>query len=373
MKDIIKILQLFDSYPSFYQPYIPPVINALNKQKGVEMKIMAFNGGGGEKEEVAILPNYKVRKVLSKILQLLNRQYRVLNYFEIKALQGKVDIIHIQHSYLFGNVLQLLKLPKGMRPKIVITLRGGDTYIKPWTGKKWKDFYKVYGSMVDAFIVMSKDQKKYLIRWGVPLENIHVIPISFGNKFSIEPKVANKDTLRLVSVFRMCWEKNITDNLRFARLLKEKNIPFAYDVYGDGPDLGQVYYLRDKYNLNEEVNVLGKMANEGLKKNLLTYDFILQLSHSEAFPTSVIEAQAYGIPALVSNNGGLPEMIRNGWNGFIVDLDNFEPSINETLLIWNNDYKYMEMSKNAITQSHQNYTVEHEVDNLVELYGRLIG
>lgn len=366
----MKVYQIFESYPLFYQPYIPPVINAL-REEGLDVTIIAFNGGKVNTNDAVVLPGHKKRTIYAKFSRFLKNKYRNLNYVEIKTLKKKIDIVHLQHSFLFPRIINLINLPKENRPKIIITLRGGDTYVKPWIDDKWKFFYLNYGNKVDAFVVMSENHKNYLSRWGVPLNNIHVIPISFGKKFAIQSKIANKNELRLISVFRMCWEKNIADNLRFVRALKQKNIPVVYDLYGDGRDLGQLFYLRDLYNLNKEVNILGKISNEKLKKSLKKYDFILQLSHSEAFPTSVLEAQSYGVPAIVSNNGGLPEMISVGENGIIVDLDDFESSVNNVISVWNTQSTYAQMSQNAIDRIHQNYSLENEVKRLHNLYSTL--
>lgn len=364
----IKTIQLFDKYSEFYQSYIPPVMEALLEQYELDIKIIAFNGKKRKTDESTVLPSYKRRKILTSFYKLINKDYRGLDYFEIKAIKEKVDIIHLQHSFLFSKIINLLKRPQKNRPKIIITLRGGDTYVKPWISNRWQNFYKDYGNKVDAFVVMSEDQKKYLSRWGVPISSIHVIPISFGKRFLALPKKANEQQIRLASVFRMCWEKNITDNLRFINGLKQKNIPVIYDVYGDGPDLGQLYYLRDKYDLKEEVNILGRVPNGELMKRLIGYDFILQLSLSEAFPTSVLEAQANGVLAIVSNKGGLPELILNGQNGVVVDKEDFETSIQEVIDIWCSKSKYLGMSKNAIERVQQNYAIENETERLSKLY-----
>lgn len=364
----MKIFQVFESYPLFYQPYIPPVIDALRKERDIDVKLLAFKGGKVESNGAVILPRYKERRIFTKIFQRLKKEYRCLDYFEIRMLKEKADIIHLQHSFLFSKIINLLEIPKGSRPKIIITMRGKDTYVKPWLSNSWRGFYMDFGHRVDAFIVMSEHQKRYLTRWGVPIENINVIPISFGKRFSVQPKIANQHQMRIVSVFRMSWEKNIVDSLKFIRALKQKNVPVVYDVYGDGADLGQLYYLRDKYNLNNEVNIFGKISNEQLKEGLKTYDFILQLSHSESLGMSVIEAQSFGVPAIVSDNGGLPEIILDRKNGFVVDLDDFEGVLNDVKSVWGDDSVYTEMSQTAIDRSHQNYSLENEIERLTSLY-----
>ena len=370
MKKTVKIIQLFDAYGDFYQPYIPPVMQALKGLPNFNIQIEAFKGEGSE--DVQLVPGYYKRRLYERLSVLTNKKAKGLNYLEQEYLKTKVDILHLQHSYLHSKLKGLLSLPKLNRPKIVITLRGADTYVKPWINIKWREFYATYGQDVDAFIVMSAHQKQYLhSRWGVSLDNIHVIPISFGHKFEVMPKEPSNHSLKLVSVFRMCWEKNIADNLRFVRALKRKGIPVVYDIYGDGLDLGQVYYLRNKYNLDYDVNIFGKVPNQELKDSLKNYDFILQLSTSESLGMSVIEAQSFGVLAIVSDNGGLPEIIKNKKNGFIVDFENFESSIQEVVSVWSTPPIYIQMSRNAINYSHQNFSIASEVEKLVNLYKML--
>ncbi len=365
----INLIQLFDAYPVFYQPYIPPVVDALRAQSEIDLQVVAIQEGDEKSHGVDVLPWVIKRKLIAKMLQRLVKRYHRLDYFEIKVVREKTDIIHLQHSYLHSEVVQLLQRPRDSRPKVIITLRGADTYVRPWERDSWKDFYRNHGNQVDAFITMSEHQRQYLhTKWGVEKERIHVIPISFGAPFEVIPKTPAPDALNLVSVFRMCWEKNIAGNLQFVKALKDRNIPVTYSIYGDGPDLGQLYYLRDQYGLTEEVRVFGKVPNSTLKEKLRSYDFILQLSHSEAFPTSVLEAQSFGLPAIVSNNGGLPEMIKDQWNGVVVPPDNMATGVQKVISIWKDPNVFKTMSENAIAQSHQKYTIAREMEQLMALY-----
>lgn len=368
----MKIFQVFESYPLFYQPYIPPTLDVLSKQKDLISKIIAFQGQK-DQNGIEILPSYYKRVAREFYFNTTNNYDKKFNLLEIKSIKEKVDIIHIQHSFLFNKVISILELPKESRPKIIITLRGGDTYIKPWISKRWKDFYKNYGENVDAFVVMSEDQKKYLTRWDVPSENIHVIPISFGHKFKATAKTPNEETMKIVSVFRMCWEKNIADNLKLIKQIKASGINIQYDVYGDGKDIGQLYYLLDRYNLNDSVNVKGKVENEILKNKLKEYDFILQLSHSESFGMSVVEAQTHGVPAIVSLADGLNESVLDEKTGFVFERDfSFTKEAHRIIELWKDKNRYLEMSQNAIDFSQSSFNVDVEVSKLLKLYSSLI-
>ena len=370
----MKVYQVFESYPLFYQPYIPPVIKALDDVEGVKITIVAFKGEKrkGSDYKLVMIPGYRKRILYKKIYQFFNKEFRNLDYFEIRALKDKVDIIHIQHSYLFPKVINLLKLDKSKRPKIIITLRGGDTYIKPWIGEKWRNFYRDYGNKVDAFVVMSEDQKKYLsVKWGVDKEIIHVIPISYGIKSEVKPKYPNSKLMRIISAFRMCWEKNIDGNLQIVKRLKTMGVPVQYEVYGGGQDAGQLYYLIDKYNLSDCVSYKGRIQNEDLKSILPEFDYFLQLSHSESLGISVVEAQAYGVPAIVSNSDGLPESVIDGETSYCINPDDIEKGAERMLHLWKDRELYKEFSANAIAFANSKFTVSAEVSKLQNLYTTL--
>jgi len=371
-KKNIKIVQVFEKYPLFYQLYIPLVIQSLQKKNELEVKIVAFKGNANKESSISILPHHYVRTLKEKLDYLLYPKLPKLNYLELLCIQNSIDIIHIQHSFLFSKVFGLLKMPKNKRSKIVITLRGGDTYIKPWLGKRWIDFYKNEGQKIDAFITVSNHQKEYLQKWGVSEDKIYVIPVSFGNKTNAQPKYPSIDRIKIISAHRMCWEKNIEGNLRVIKLLKEKGYSVQYDIFGNGPDKGQVFYLIDKYNLEEEVTYYGKIENELFKSKLIDYDFFLQLSHSEAFGASVIEAQSKGVPCIVSNSGGLPEAININKSGFCVKPYNIDEAVNYIVDLYLNPDKYFSFSKEAIRNSNENFTVEIEVKKLMNLYNSLI-
>ena len=368
----IKIVQLFECYPLFYQPYIPPVIKALQEIPRFNLHVQAFDGDSNPAHKVTIIkPNFS-KKLSFKILRNKYKQWPGCSYIAYKSIQDGVDILHLQHSYLVPKITKLLDVPTNQRPKVIVTLRGGDTYIKPWISEKWRTFYKEYGTKIDAVITMSEHQKQYLNKWGVPMDKVHVIPISFGHRFEVSPKKVHPKKIKLIAVFRMTWEKNVDGNLRVIRELKRRNLPVSLDLYGDGPSGGQVHYLMEKYDIADCINFQGKIDNMELKKRLQKSDFLIQLSLSEAFPTTVLEAQSFGLPCIVSNNGGLPESIIQGESGYHVESDDIQAAANHIEELWKDPTKYSSFSKAAIQYSQSNYAIENEVSRLQSLYESLV-
>lgn len=353
----MKILYIYDKMPDSYQKYLSNYLNFIKQNLNVKVLVYTKNNNADYSITtygVAYYLHYFLYKLKLSKFKTLDNKY-----------MGRFDIVHLQYSFLWRKLEGLVNLKNS--PKLVVTLRGGDTFVKPWMGNLWKDYYK-NSNHIAAFIVMSQVQKAYLSRWGVAPEKIHVIPISFGTYSQAQPKFPNTEVLKLVSAFRMTWEKNIHGTVCFAKLLKDKNINFEYDIYGDGRDLGQLYYLVDRYGLKDYITIKGRVDNDILKQKLIHYDFFVQLSLSDALPTSVLEAQSLGLPCIVSNSGGLPEAVIKDGTGIVEDYNDLEKLVDKTIALWKNSDSYHDFSKNAISNANENFSTEKEYEKLYKLY-----
>jgi len=358
----MKILYVYDNMPGVYQSYLNGLLKAIKEKLPVKTLVYAASKTS----------DYVVGS--SRLKDKLQRFYYKLGLTKTATLDLKYmlqyDIVHLQHSYLWKKMLPFIQLKE--HQKLVITLRGGDTYLKPWSYRTLANFYQTGSKSVDAFVVMSENQKAYLERWGVPENKIHVLPISFGNTSLSKAKYPNTLKLKLVSAFRMTWEKNIEGHIQFAKALKDKGIPFEYDMYGNGANLDQLYFLVDKYMLQDYINIKGKVTNASLKSVLPDYDIFVQLSISESLGLSVIEAQSFGLPCVVSNAGGLTEAVLNNKTGIVSKYTDIKLMVDATLLLWKNSDLYYSYSKNAIAHVNANYTVDKEVEGLTRLYTNLL-
>ena len=357
----MKIVYVYEKMPKTYQQYLLNLL--LLVKSSLHVKTLVYEE---DSNSDYIINTYSFKDYFQRLLFKL----KLSKHKTLDALVfNKFDIIHLQHSYLFNKIIPLLNQPRNN--KIIITLRGGDTYLKPWVDKRWKDFYTNQGNLVDAYITVSQNQKEYLLKWGISEDKIHVIPVSFGNESKAKPKYPNENKLKLVSAFRMTWEKNIEGSILFAKSLKDKGIYFQYDIYGNGNDIGQLYYLVDKYNLSNYVFIKGKIENDALKEELIKYDFFVQLSISEALSVSVLEAQSVGLPCIVSNSDGLPEAVVKGKTAIVHNYNDIDKFVEECLTIWNDKELYFSYSEEAIKYVNDNYTLDHEKIRLEKLYKSL--
>ena len=366
-----KVNLFFEHFPAFNQSYVADMVELLAEDKSVDLEVNALKESDYKSSaKVQLAPNYFQKRLYERFHGLISKTYKGLSYWEIKWLKNKAQIVHLHHSFLFKYFNEISKLDVNQRPKLVVTLRGSDTYLRPWYDKRWSDFYKNNSDKIDAFVVMSQHQKEYLQKWGVSENKIEVIPASI--KLNINsPKHLGANTIKIVSSFRMTWEKNIEGNLRAIKHLVDKGYDVSYDIFGRGKDIGEVYFMIDKYNLHNVVTIKGKVENDDYVKQLKDYDFYLQLSKSESLSISTIEAQSIGLPVIISNAGGMPQTILNGESGYAVSFHKNDLAAEKIETLINDKVKYHEFSKVAIANAQKKFTNKIEVEAYINLYKRL--
>ncbi len=93
-------------------------------------------------------------------------------------------------------------------------------------------------------------------------------------------------------------------------------IPAKLLMIGDGPDRTSAEWLVREKGLTKDVCFLGKQNQ--VQDFLNCADVLLLPSDIESFGLAALEGMACGVPAVCSDVGGLPEVIRNGVDGFLV-------------------------------------------------------
>jgi glycosyltransferase involved in cell wall biosynthesis len=85
-------------------------------------------------------------------------------------------------------------------------------------------------------------------------------------------------------------------------------------------------------------------------------DIYFQPSLIESFGLAVTEAMSFGLPCVVSNVGGLPEVIDDNVNGFIYNLDSNEDALTKINFLINNEKDYSRLSQNARIKIHSYFS-----------------
>jgi L-malate glycosyltransferase len=146
--------------------------------------------------------------------------------------------------------------------------------------------------------------------------------------------------------------KRVTDVVEIFAQLREK-LPAKLVMIGDGPDRGAAEYLVRKKKLTKDVYFLGKQDH--VEKRLCLADLFLLPSDLESFGLAVLEAMACEVPVVASNTGGLPEVVTNGVDGYLVPPRDVAAAAKFAIDILSRADRGREMGKMARINARKNY------------------
>lgn len=169
---------------------------------------------------------------------------------------------------------------------------------------------------------------------------------------------------------RLSVEKGIMNLLKAFSMQKEGDLYIA----GDGPEKENILsYIKDN-DLSGRVKMLGFLSQDDVKKYVSKSSFVVVPSiWYENCPYSILEAFAIGKPVIGSEIGGIPELIKDGINGYLYeynDVNKLSELINNMFI--NKDLRE-KMGKNARKIVEEKYSLDAYYENLMKIYEKLVG
>lgn len=122
---------------------------------------------------------------------------------------------------------------------------------------------------------------------------------------------ADDDTPVLLMVSRLVKEKDLADLVQADRILRQRGARYRLVLVGDGPMRGELEKsLPDAF-------FAGHQTGEALARWYASGDVFVFPSTTETFGNVILEAQASGLPAVVVDRGGPPDLVEPGETGLI--------------------------------------------------------
>lgn len=123
---------------------------------------------------------------------------------------------------------------------------------------------------------------------------------------------------RLITVATLTKVKGLDTLLRALQDMKD----FELLIVGDGSERISLERLAESLELRDKVKFLGQVPHEEVWEHLFSSSIFVLPSLSEGMPRAMLEAMACGLFVIASRVGGIPEAIKDGWNGILVSPQN---------------------------------------------------
>lgn len=212
---------------------------------------------------------------------------------------------------------------------------------------------------VEAAEYLFKNNKNvWILKNAIDLQLYNDISLSNKNYW----KTIKNDIqeLKIIQVGRLNEVKNHNFSLEIAKRLKEQGIKFTFFIVGQGPLEGSIRKNIQDYGLEKNVFLLG--VREDVPNLMAGADLMLMPSLHEGFPVVLVESQAIGLKAIISNN--ISKEVDLG-----IDLINFNKldSIEE----WIKEIKCannLNLSHNIETLSKKGFDIKSNAKHLLAMY-----
>lgn len=127
----------------------------------------------------------------------------------------------------------------------------------------------------------------------------------------------NTDTCLIGTVGRLSAVKGLSYLVRAVKILLDQGMKSRLLIVGDGDMRGELQAEVAALGISESVVFLGH--REDTEELLQALDIFVLPSLSEGIPMALLEAMAASRPVVASRVGGIPEMIENGVEGYLVE------------------------------------------------------
>ena len=332
-----------------------------------------------EKYHVLVLTRKRENEELYPFNNIYVSQYprNIFKEYESILYKQNARLIHVK----FGtDALKYLPLKRRTGLPFVASFHGYDASSALNNPKILGKYRKFLFPNADHLITVSKKLKDNLIEVGCPEKKITVLWSGIDvNKFSYKPRMVNKN--EKIKIFTI------------ARLKEAKGIHYLIDAYA----------MVEKVRPNTELIIVGQgqlkdhllrqISNLGLEnkisiRNFVPHNKVPDIMHNhhifclpsvvssrgieEGTPNVLKEACATGMPVVATNHSGIPHVIHDGKNGFLVQERNIEQLSEKLIYLIDHPEIWEEMGVYGRKHIEQNFDKKGQAKKLENIYQGLI-
>lgn len=318
------------------------------KNRGHEVTLFAADGS----KTLANLVTNGLMPANHDDKQNADESQKILDH-KLIQMQDEFDVIHAHTSHRFPYLEEKLKKP------YCLTVH---TIFRP----QWTPIYLEHPNL--PIISISKSQAKYsemdLNFIGTVYNGIDLSEFDFSE---------NPEGNYMAWIGRIVRVKGLLEAIEIAKETKVKLKfagPFIYDNDDDKKFAAEVKEaMKDDF-----IEYVGEVSGESKSDFLKNAKVLINpIRWNEPFGLVVPEANACGTPAIAYNFGAMPELVKNDFNGFVVEKNNSDEFKQKIQSIFKmSSEEYAEMRQNSRKYVEENFTVEKMVDGYEKMYQKVI-
>ena len=288
----------------------------------------------------------KIKTFASNYLSFLVNTFLLFRWIRVIQVLRKIkpDIVHITHFHVWCIFVYLLS--PIFKYKIFYGVHDNPFEPKEKPVFLMNFFEKKFVKKADLILTYSNFMKESIKKY-VSNKTIEVLPLGihddlcpkFEKKFN-----PNKESLDVLFFGRLEKYKGIDTLVRACEILKKEHLKVKLTIAGRGK------IDKDLENKINELGIIFKnywISNEELCQLIENCDVLVAPYKNATQSGMVSVALAYGVPIIATNVGSFSEYIKDGVNGFLIDVDDYLALAEKIKVLYQNKWLVVEMAKKA--------------------------
>ena len=234
-----------------------------------------------------------------------------------------------------------------------------------------------YRILVDGIIAVSEAVREILIRDGISPEKVVAIrsgcdPSRFNSirgNGSLRNEFGGDDAFIVLNVAALVGHKDHETLLRAAALVKDRYPQARFLIAGEGKLREKLAKLSSELGLEDIVKFLGFRTD--IAELFSISDVLLHTSKEEGLGTSLIDALFMGLPIVATRAGGIPEIVKDGYSGFLVPVGDFHQVAKKLARLIEEHVLLKKLSEGA-RLSANSFHIDKTVEKTEEFYKEII-
>jgi len=253
----------------------------------------------------------------------------------------------------------------------VVWARGSDVYGNRLLSRS---LTRLVLRKANAAIALTEDMKRQMQK--LCMRDVFVIPNAldvktFGDSARAKLDLAmpeRQDCKVIIFVGTLRKVKGVEYLIRAMRIVALRRTGVRLVLVGDGEERPFLEDLTARLSLSDIVTFVGRIPNERVPDYLTAAHVFVLPSLSEGFPGVILEAMACGLPIVSTRVGGLPEIVEDGKNGFLVESRSPDEIAEKVILLLEDDSLRTEIA-DANRKKVERYSPQAQIERLEGILG----
>jgi len=372
-----SIIHYNDTYLNLSETFIYNYIRHIEKYNVLVIANKVDNMDLFPYDQVYCFENQPKQSAVSLISNIKRIWFRRILFGKYCVQIIKNNNARLVHAHFGPRGYEMLQVKKSTGLPLITTFYGQDMSQFP-RKKEWLNKYRSLFEEGDLFLTEGNCMKKGLCALGCPEEKIRIQRIAINvDKYNFRLRQNKKSGEKVVLFFcgRFVEKKGLLYALEAVNRVYRTFPDIEFRIVGDGEQRKDVENMIQENKMYSYVKLLGMQPHEKVLQEMDRADVFLQPSVTAAngdseggAPTTVLEAQACGVPVIATFHADIPEVVVDGESA-LLSRERDVPGLTSNILkLLTGDCSWTEMGRAGRSFIEKNHDIKQNVHKLEELY-----